>query len=237
MPRKKPPSPSPPDKLQEIMDSVMEPEDTFRFSCNMCGNCCRCRSEPINVTGFDLFRLAQGLGVTPKEVMIKYLRPEISGNSNIPGLLLDERLDGSCRFLRKGVCTVQAFKPIVCAVFPIGRFYNALDEKIHYMRRYVPVECGGKDGKEWTLREWIKSWGLDRWDAESIAWSKLLLTAASCIQQMKPSTLVQGDFISFVMDSLYLQYDTSQPYAEQATRHRESIKTFFWNKYHIKTKV
>lgn len=234
MPRKKPPSPSPPDKLQEIMDSVMEPEDTFRFSCNMCGNCCRCRSKPINVTGFDIFRLAQGLGITPKEIVNKYLRPEIGRDSKVPIFLLEERLDGSCKFLRKGSCTVQNFKPLVCAVYPLGRFYNSLNEKIYYMRRHIPIKCGGLNGKEWSLREWIESFGLDQWDVESIAWNKLLLTTISCIQQMTPANLIQKDFITFILNSMYLRYDTSKPYAEQADQHREAIKTLFWKQYHIK---
>lgn len=224
-------------EYQHYMDSAMKPEDTFRFSCNMCGDCCRCRSEPIIVSGFDIFRLAKGLNISPMEVIVKYMRFKASDRSRIPLLLLQERLDGSCRFLRKGACTVQGFKPIVCAVFPLGRFINSLKGEVCYFPQYVSVKCGGQDGKIWTLQEWIDSWGLDQWDQESLAWSHLLVTAENCMSQRKISDKMDEQDLLFLLDALYTEYDTAKPYAEQANAHREEIKNFFWENFHIKSRI
>ena len=46
-----------------IMSHQLGMEDTFRFSCQMCGSCCRKRSEPIVVTGTDILYIAKALNI------------------------------------------------------------------------------------------------------------------------------------------------------------------------------
>lgn len=45
--------------LHKYLENELKPSDTFEFECSMCGSCCRNRSEPIVVTGADLFRIAK----------------------------------------------------------------------------------------------------------------------------------------------------------------------------------
>ena len=45
---------------------------TIQFECQQCGECCHCRADdPIKLTGYDVFRLAQFLGY---ESPLEYLQ-------------------------------------------------------------------------------------------------------------------------------------------------------------------
>ena len=63
--------------LERFQKNEVKPGETFTFSCAMCGNCCRKRSEAILMTGADLFRAAQALGTSVEATPLRplsYLR-------------------------------------------------------------------------------------------------------------------------------------------------------------------
>ena len=45
--------------VERMKANVLKPDDTFTFTCQMCGNCCRNRAEPILLTGPDIFRIVE----------------------------------------------------------------------------------------------------------------------------------------------------------------------------------
>ena len=94
----------------------LKPGDTFQFACAMCGSCCRNRREAILMTGADIFRAAKALGVSVEEVLPKNFETYVGEDSHVPLYVLAERLDGSCRFLRKGRCLIQQDLPGVTAI-------------------------------------------------------------------------------------------------------------------------
>lgn len=63
--------------------------------------------------------------------------------------------DKHCAFLERNGCAVQAFKPTVCAMFPIGRFRECGKDKsdeISYM--FTNPNCGDKREIH-TVRGWL----------------------------------------------------------------------------------
>lgn len=96
------------DRAKYYLDHILKPEDKFVFQCQMCGNCCRNRSESILLSGADTFRIAKQLEMSVPATIDKYTTFGIGKDSKLPLLYLRERLDGSCSLLRKGKCTVQS---------------------------------------------------------------------------------------------------------------------------------
>ena len=121
-------------RYREYLANELKGDDTFQFECSMCGSCCRSRSEPIVITGPNLFRIAKTLNISPLEAAQEYMDWTIGVNSHMPVLTLRERLDGSCRLLRNGRCTVHQNKPSVCALFPLGRMYNPEKKRFIYFK-------------------------------------------------------------------------------------------------------
>lgn len=212
--------------LERFQKNMLKPGDTFNFNCDMCGNCCRKRSEPIVLTGFDIFRAAQALGVTMEEVIEKNLKGSIGPDSHLPLYVLAERLDGSCRFLRKGRCMIHASKPSVCALFPLGRMYDARDGGFHYFVNAGSCHPGQGFGKTWTLEEWLAEFNIRETESMTLAWNKLIFALAEKTCRMREED-IRGVLLNKLLTIMYLGYDMSLPYIEQTERRMALIPEVF----------
>ncbi|RKJ82818.1 YkgJ family cysteine cluster protein [Butyricicoccus sp. 1XD8-22] len=192
----------------------LKPGDTFQFACAMCGSCCRNRREAILMTGADIFRAAKALGVSVEEVLPKNFETYVGEDSHVPLYVLAERLDGSCRFLRKGRCLIQQDKPAVCALFPLGRFFDVRDNSFHYFLNPDRCNAGQVEGKTWTLEEWLDEFHIRETEAMTATWHKLLTRLAEVTCWMKKEDIC-GDLLEDLRRVLYLGYDTGAPYIEQ----------------------
>lgn len=98
--------------LDQYLSHIIGKDDTFCFDCKMCGSCCRKRSEPIVITGTDIFFIAKALEITPLDVTKDYVNWNVGPDSRLPIATLRERLDGSCVLMRKSKCMVQSMKKV-----------------------------------------------------------------------------------------------------------------------------
>lgn len=220
------------ERIEEFKRHILQPNDTFTFSCDMCGNCCRNRDEPILMTGADIFRIAKGLGISTLEVLFKHTRGYIGDTTHLPVAVLKERLDGSCSFLRKGKCTIQAFKPTPCALYPLGRMYDERDKKFYYFNQ--PYSCGksGESGRVWTLQEWIDEFHLEDYLDDVAAWNKLVVGLAMITKDIPEEKLDQS-LAKVVMFGLYGDYDTSKPYQEEVQKNMVQLKAMLKDGFNL----
>jgi Fe-S-cluster containining protein len=82
------------------------------------------------------------------------------------------------------VCALHRAKPSICRAYPIGRAGEALnpgktgkpaDLTMSFVK--VPVTCG-TDDQEWTVQEWVDSWGLTERYKHSDAYFSLVTKIA-----------------------------------------------------------
>lgn len=218
--------------LDAFMQNELRPGDTFQFQCKMCGNCCRSRNEPILINGADIFRIARALGVTPAEVVAEKTGGYIGDTSHIPVIVLKERLDGSCSLLRNGRCTVQRDKPAVCALYPLGRYYNTSDDSFHYFLNPETCQKDNSAGKSWTLQEWLDEFGIPETEAMTKAWNRLAMGLTMATQKIDKAK-IEGKLLTILMAALYLNYDISRPYIPQVERHMVMVKDALEYKFRI----
>ena len=83
------------------------------FVCQGCGNCCRLDGQ-VQITEFEIDRLAVFLGLTAHEFIRQYTRLA----RDRTGLVLTDQADGSCIFLADNRCRVNPVKPRQCVDFP-----------------------------------------------------------------------------------------------------------------------
>lgn len=204
----------------------LKPEDTFHFECEMCGSCCRNRSEPILVTGADIYRMARALGITMMNAVEDNTVGYIGESSHMPVLVLKERLDGSCRLLRKGRCMVHQDKPAVCALYPLGRFYDFQDDSFHYFVNPVTCQPNRKDGKSWTLQEWLDEFKIEETEKMTRVWNRLIGGLAMITHEMNRDE-IKGRLLNVLLAALYFDYDTSKPYIEQVEQHMAMLTDVF----------
>lgn len=218
--------------VDQLQKNLLKLDDNFKFDCKMCGNCCRNRTSPILITGIDVFRLARALEVEPVQVVSQYTKSYIGADSHIPLIYLAERDDGSCKFLRKGRCTVQESKPITCAIFPLGRYIINNESEYQYFKQdSLGCQCEGIDNKEWTLKEWLDNYQIQQLDSMSLAWNKLLIgiTRFTC----KLETPMSNEMLNMVAKILYYNYDTSKSFEYEVARNILVATALFKNKYGV----
>jgi len=164
----------------------------------------------------DVFRIAQALEVKPTEVLEKYTRGYLGDNSHIPVFVLKERTgDGSCSLLRKGKCTVHQNKPVVCALYPLGRVSMSDGSgKIEYFNQEHACTKGlSGEVQEWTLKAWLEEFKINDLDNQSKAWNKIASGIASTTCQMDKKD-ISPLMTEIMLTALYMAYDTSMSYED-----------------------
>lgn len=219
--------------LESWRKNELGPNDTFSFSCKMCGNCCRKRREPILMTGSDIFRIAQASNHPVDQVIQSCMRTHIGDTSHLPVIVLREREDGSCALLRKGKCMVQQNKPAVCALFPLGRYFDTKEKRFHYFFNERSCAKGYDKGQVWTLQQWKDEFHLDETEDMASVWSRLMTGIAEITHKM-PAEKITGDFFYVIFWALYLGYDTTLPYIPQVEHRMSEVRLIFEKNFHKK---
>lgn len=218
------------DDFEQFQKNELKTRDaTFTFECAMCGGCCRNRQQPILINGADIFRMSKALGVTTADFVRKNTECYLGDSSHVPVTVLKERLDGSCPMLRKGRCTVQSDKPVVCALFPLGRYHDVRDHSVHYFKN--PNGCNGcNTEKTWTLGEWLDAFKIEETESMTRAWLDLLTGICKVTARMKPETI--SEEMRFTMAvALYFNYDTSRDFVEQVEGNKTTVQKEFLTRF------
>lgn len=225
------------DKKKMIMDSIenhrLTADSVFMFHCTMCGDCCRNRDD-ILLTPKDLFNLAKGLKMKPEDVVEKYGETFLGSSSRMPlARLKSTGFDRHCVFLENNCCAVQAFKPTVCAMFPIGRFVEkGKGEQIQYM--FTNPNCGDKHEFH-TVREWLGNYGIPIDDEFYKKWTATVGTLSDLLSKLEKHSTESAmeNLWTLVYIVLYLEYDTEKDFMPQfinnSERITESVKKLYDN--------
>jgi Fe-S-cluster containining protein len=223
-------------RLQNIVENFdsmkIGLDDPFRFHCDQCGKCCLNR-EDILLTPKDMYNLAKELKMSPKEVVDTYCETYIGDSSRLPIVRLRPR--GSikrCPLLKDRKCSVHKVKPVVCAMFPIGRCikidsgeYNAQGVG-KSQTEYIFTNPGCGDNSEThTVREWLGEFGIPLEDEFFMKWHQTIADIGSFIHK------VEGIFAeepmnklwSLIYVALYLNYDIGKDFLPQYMQNAERL--------------
>ena len=125
--------------------------------------------------------------------------------------------DKHCVFLKEKCCAVQAFKPTVCAMFPIGRFRECGKDKpdeINYM--FNNPNCGDKREIH-TVRGWLSNYGISENDEFYLKWTSTLETLSVLLPKLEKcfGAGTMDKIWTLVYFFLYLNYDTEKEFMPQ----------------------
>ncbi len=157
-------------------------DDSFAFSCNLCGNCCRWDAgggvSDNLLSGADIIKMAAHLGMTPGAFAGRYGCAVYDPALKLRVIKLKKNPDGSCILLREGRCIAYPARPRTCALFPLVRGYSfALDdgglasiaEEYFSLSSPAPAhECGCD--KLLRVREWLEQNGAPISDEADRRW-------------------------------------------------------------------
>ena len=220
-------------RLQEIAENLdrylIGLDEPFQFKCRGCGKCCKNR-EDILLTSRDLFRIAKHFEKTPAEIVEEYCECYIGPSSRIPLVrLLPRGPAKACPFLADKRCQVHTCKPVVCALFPIGRIqkFSKEDGAPEELPGYIlqEVECGSRK-KITTVRQWLEKFNIPVEDIFYAKWTMLISQISMAFAKLHPHLseralqALQAKFGQL----LYLEYNIAEEFLEQFLSNAEQVE-------------
>lgn len=203
--------------IEELIQKPLRADDKFNFRCDQCGNCCKNRVD-ILLSPFDLCRMAQALENSIPDVLVKYVDIYIGDTSKVPLVSLKMREDnGKCPFLdENNRCGIHANKPVVCALFPLGRCASRGEENTDIFYILQPTDCGDKTESH-TPREWLGKFDLEESEQWFSIWQDIVMEISEHTKVLFPKMPgISGIGLqSYIAQILYTNYDLDKPIIPQ----------------------
>ena len=157
--------------LEEISDGrLYGGNDMVKADCHGCKGCHKCctgMGNSVLLDPYDIYRLRQGLGKT----LAQLLAEETVELSVTDGVILPNmKMAGEeerCAFLDgEGRCGIHAYRPGICRLFPLGRFYEDGD-----FRYFLQIhECPREPKAKIKVKRWLGIPELKRYEQFICDW-------------------------------------------------------------------
>jgi Fe-S-cluster containining protein len=198
------------------------PDDTFKFHCTRCGDCCRNVKESVCVESLDLFRLARHLGITTDEAMERYTDPVLI-TWGFPMLMLKTKpaMD-SCIFLKAGKCSVYEARTRACRTYPLGTGPDD-DRPGAFLDLIVSRRQHHFTGESVRVRDWIGA-NINDEDRAFILANYRFTGELGKILHRIDSRHEQSVLIQTLL-YLYSEYDTDGDFMTQYLRNMACLKS------------
>ncbi len=160
--------------LAEISDGrLYDKNDMVRADCGGCKGCCDCCSgmgSSVVLDPMDLFRLTAGLGLAFAELMEEKLELNVVDGIVLPNLKM-KGASKTCGFLdASGRCSVHAWRPGICRLFPLGRYYEN-----RAFRYFLQVhECPAPNKTKVRVSKWVDTPELVKYEQFVCRWHYFL---------------------------------------------------------------
>lgn len=141
--------------LDKISDGkVYGINDMVRAACNDCEgchSCCERMGDSIVLDPYDVWQLQAGTGKTFEELLAEALEFSVEEGLILPHL----KMSGAgecCHFLNEeGRCSIHAFRPGLCRLFPLGRIYE--EDRLRYFLQ--PEACQKTAHTKVKVSKWL----------------------------------------------------------------------------------
>lgn len=148
--------------------------------CKGCSACCRGMGESIQLDPYDIWQLCEGLDVTFDELMQGKIALGVVDGMILPHLDMDGEKK-CCSFLNEeGRCSIHTFRPGICRLFPLGRFYEEDDFK-YFLQIH---ECKKKDRTKVKVKKWLGIANLKAYESYIFSWHSFMKKCEEAMGQL-----------------------------------------------------
>lgn len=138
--------------------------------CKGCSACCHGMGESIVLDPYDIYRMVSGLHVTMEELMAQSVELHVVDGVILPNLKM-QGTEEACGYLdTQGRCTIHAFRPGICRLFPLGRLYE--EDGFRYFLQVH--ECKAQQKTKVKIKQWLDTPDLSRYEAFILEWHDFL---------------------------------------------------------------
>ena len=159
--------------LEEISDGrLYTAKDMVRADCHGCEGCSACchgMGESITMDTYDVSRLAKTEGFYLAESIGRPIELNVVDGVILPNLMMSGEKE-SCGFLdQEGRCSIHPYRPGICRLFPLGRFYEEGSFRYFLQKDECP-----KARTKIKLSKWLDTPELSRYEEFVLHWHYLV---------------------------------------------------------------
>ena len=158
--------------MAEISDGKLYSRDDMVKAgcddCRGCSACCHGMGNSIVLDPYDVYRLTALRGDTLEHLLEeKKVEWNVVDGQILPNLALRSGADEACGFLDEaGRCRIHAYRPGICRLFPLGRFYENGSFK-YFLQVH---ECPKPNKTKVKIKKWLDTPDLKRYETYICDW-------------------------------------------------------------------
>lgn len=196
--------------LEEISDGKRYGlHDMVRAACNDCEgchSCCKDMGDSILIDPLDAYLLQKNLKTKIETLIETKIELRMVDGLILPNLMMDEKTN-CCVFLNEeGRCSIHAFRPGICRLFPLGRIYE--DGNLAY---FLQKEgCVKENRSKVKVSKWLDTPELKRNQKFLVDWHDFRKEMEKIVQETEDERTVKT-ITMFLLHTFFLQ-----PYVEDA---------------------
>lgn len=170
-------------ELKEISDGKLYGlDDLVRADCAGCAGCsacCRGMGASIVLDPLDVHRLCMGLQTDFETLLKSSLELHVVDGIILPNLAMSGEGE-ACPFLNsEGRCSIHAFRPGICRLFPLGRLYE--NRSFSYFLQVH--ECKKPGRAKIRVKKWIDTPEPEAYDSFISEWHYFLKDMAAAVRE------------------------------------------------------
>ena len=201
--------------LEEISDGKRYGlHDMVRAACNDCEGChsgCEDMGDSILLDPLDVYLLQKNLKTKIETLIEKKLELRMVDGLILPNLMMDEKTN-CCVFLNEeGRCSIHAFRPGICRLFPLGRIYE--DGNLAYFLQREG--CVKENRSKVKVSKWLDTPELKKNQKFLVDWHDFRKEMEKIVQETSDENTVKT-ITMFLLHTFFLQpYDENADFYEQ----------------------
>lgn len=188
--------------------------------CTGCSACCRGMGNSIVLDPLDVHRLSAGLKRRTEELLSDCLELNVVDGIILPNLKMAGG-EEACVFLNEqGRCRIHGFRPGICRIFPLGRFYE--DGSFQYFLQVH--ECRKENRSKVKVWKWIDTPDAKQYDAYISDWHYYISGLQKRLEQGASDEEAKQINLGVLTRFYLAPYDPDRDFYEQFYERLESAR-------------
>ncbi len=210
--------------LNEISDGrLYGSHDMARIGCRGCSGCSQCchgMGESAILDPMDAERLSRGLGCPFSALLEHQIALNVVDGIILPNLDMSGA-EEACQFLtEEGRCGIHPYRPGVCRLFPLGRYYEN-----NSFRYFIQSgECPAPNKTKVKIEKWLDLPDMEQYEEAVLSWHMFLSQAEELIGRESDDKRVK-DINLYILELFYLKaYDSEESVYPQLKERIEAAR-------------
>lgn len=201
--------------LDEISDGKLYTAgDLAKVGCQDCEECCDCccqMGDTIILDPLDVWQLMQGRDKSFEQLLDESLDLHVQDGVILPNLKMAGEKEQCVYLNEKGRCSIHPFRPGICRLFPLGRFYE--NGSFRYFLQ--TKECSRENRTKQKIRKWIDMPEFGRYEAFVADWHFFVCRLQDRLMQQSDMEAAQR-INRYILQEFYFRgWDAEQNFYDQ----------------------